>query len=318
MALPEANYFLKNIHPAPEAVSMNNISGNRFTLFIRTPKQIDEQVLQERLDKLSSAGFYNFYWLQRFGNRLLSHWWGLCLLQGKEEKTVRSYLTDPGPNELPFFAELRKQANTKFEKWEEMIKLFEPLGFSMRYELLLLNYLKEFRHDYTGALRSISEQVKMWVYAYGSFLFNKILSVAAGDQKDFPDQIPLLLSNNLKDHEIYRTFLEADKISADFAQKIRRFDFIRLTPRKVETKLQATILNQKVLSEGVVISFDLPKGAYATTFLSHIFSLDGSILPDLNPTKYDLKEILGSGNLSETLKKLEKYIVIRETQLTEE
>ncbi len=311
-SVPETNYFLKNISPAKDAISMSNISGNRFTIFIRTPNPIDETQLGQRLSELSENGFWNFYWLQRFGNRLLSHWWGLCLMQGKEEKAIRSYLCDPGPNELPFFAQLRAQANKEFENWEAMIKLYEPLGFNMRYELLLLNYLKEFRHDYTGALRTISEQVKMWIYAYGSFVFNKALSLASSGTDPVPKNLPLLLSNNQKDHEVYRQFLQSDKLSLDFAQNLRRFDFIRFTPRTVETKLFAKILSHKVLPQGIVISFDLPKGAYATTFLSHIFTLDSSVAPLVQTAKYDLKEILDTGNITPTLKKLEKFMVIRE------
>src|SRR6185436_11001332 len=162
MQLPVTNHFLKNIQFANDSVSMNNVSGNRFTILIRTKDSIDEEKLRERIEVLSKDGFWNFYWMQRFGNRLLSHWWGLLLLQGKEERVVRSYLCEPGPNESPFFANLRKLANTKFEKWEEIIELYKPFEFTLRNELIILNHLKEFRHDYTGALRAIPEQVKLW------------------------------------------------------------------------------------------------------------------------------------------------------------
>jgi len=315
--LPNSNFYLKNIQSAQEAMSMNNILGNRFTIFIRTQEQVDEEKLVQRLTQIQAEGFWNFYWLQRFGNRLLSHWWGLLLLQGKEEKTVRSYLCDPGPGELPFFSQLRKQANQQFGNWEEIIKLYEPFGFSLRFELLLLNYLKEFRHDYTGALRSISEQVKMWIYAYSSFVFNKVLSLAAADKFQVPTNLPLLLSNDPKDREVYRQFLEMDKIPLDFAQKIKRFDFIRFTLRYVETKLLPKILGYKILPEGVIISFDLPKGAYATTFLSHLFTLEGSLASVVNPKKYDLKQVLGTGTMDPALKKLEKFIVARESESEE-
>ena len=77
------------------------------------------------------------------------------------------------------------------------------------------------------------------------------------------------------------------------------------------------IFGKKILPEGVIISFDLPKGAYATTFLSHLFTLEGSLASVVNPKKYDLKQVLGTGTMDPALKKLEKFIVARESESEE-
>lgn len=314
LALPKTNYFLKNPGFSDQAISMNNVLGNRFTILIRTKDPVGEKVLSERIDMLSKEGFWNFYWMQRFGNRLLSHWWGLLLLQGKEERVVRSYLCEPGPNEAVFFAQLRQLANTKFEKWEEIIELYKPFEFTLRNELILLEYLKEFRHDYTGALRMISEQVKLWLYAYASFLFNKTLSKYANGGTSVPKNLPLLLSNNPKDFEIYKEFLEADKVPFDFGQKIRRFDFIRLLSRKVDTKFFAKINKYELVPEGAVISFDLPKGSYATTFLSQIFTLDPSMSSELPAREIDPKNVLQTGSIEETKEFFKDFTVLRQKE----
>lgn len=314
LALPNTNHFLKNLEFSDQAVSMNIILGNRFTILIRTKDPIDEKALADRVKMLSKEGFWNFYWLQRFGNRLLSHWWGLLLLQGREERVVRSYLCEAGPNESAFFANLRKQANTKFGNWEEMIELYRPFEFTLRNELIMLGYLREFRHDYTGALRAISEQVKLWLYAYASFLFNKTLSIYANGESSVPKQLPLLLSNNAKDFEIYKQFLEADKVSLDFGQKIRRFDFIRLIPRKVETKFLAKIHKYEVVPEGVVISFDIPKGAYATTFLSQIFTLDPGLADEVSTEQIDPKNVLQTGSIQKTKEVFKDHTVFRQKE----
>lgn len=314
LALPTTNYFLKNLEFSDQAISMNSILGNRFTIVIRTQDPIDEKALSEKIENLSREGFWNFYWMQRFGNRLLSHWWGLLLLQGKEERVVRSYLCEPGPNESAFFVKLRQLANTKFENWEEIIDLYKPFEFTLRNELTLLQYLKEFRHDYTGALRTISEQVKLWLYAYASFLFNKTLSIYANGMNSVPKELPLLLSNNPKDIEVYKQFLEADKVPSDFGQRIKRFDFIRLLSRKVETKFFAKIHNYEVVPEGVVISFDLPKGSYATTFLSQIFSLDPTISNQLSANQIDPKNVLHIGSIQKTKEIFKDYIVLRQKE----
>ncbi len=316
-SMPATNYFLKNFSYQNDSISQASINGNQFTILIRTKDAIAEEELRQRLDLLSANGFWNFYWLQRFGNRLLSHWWGLLLLQGKEERAIRSFLCDPGPNELPFFANLRKQANEKFEKWEEMIELYQVLPYSMRNELILLNYLKEFRHDYVGAMRVIPEQVKLWIQAYGSFLFNKVLSFHAANPESAPASIPQLLSTNPKDLEVYREFLQKDKIPSDFMQKIRRFDFIRFVARTTETRIVPNIHQYKIVPEGLAINFDLPKGVYATAFLSQIFTLDGRIDKDVATAQVDPKQILGTGSIQETKDILKNHTVIRQIESME-
>ncbi len=55
---------------------------------------------------------------------------------------------------------------------------------------------------------------------------------------------------------------------------------------------------------GVVIQFDLPKGSYATTFLSHLFSITQDVvLPEwLTTTSIDPKELMNDGSLTEIKK----------------
>jgi TruD family tRNA pseudouridine synthase len=312
--LPDSNFFIKNIRYSSEAISMKSIAGNRFTILVRTEAEPEQVTLEHRMAEIKENGFYNFFWLQRFGNRLIGHLLGLYLLQGKEEKAIRTYLCEPGPNELPFFINLRKEANKQYGNWNEMIKIFSPLGFSLRNEMMILNYLKEFRSDFTGALRSIPEQAKMWVQAYSSFLFNKVLSFGAAKQYDLPTKIPVLLSNSQQDLKLYENFLKMDNVPQDFNRKIQRLDFIRMVSRQIESKLFIKPGPFKIVPEGVVMNFDLPKGAYATAFLSHIFSLDERIVDRIKNTVYDPKELLDIGSIKETRKKLEKYIVIRKTE----
>src|SRR3989344_4156343 len=76
-----ASLFLKNIHADKGAINIGDLLGNRFTLFIRTEQGINQDDLMDKINDLGKNGFWNFYWLQRFGNRLLSHWWGLLLFQ---------------------------------------------------------------------------------------------------------------------------------------------------------------------------------------------------------------------------------------------
>ncbi len=68
------------------------------------------------------------------------------------------------------------------------------------------------------------------------------------------------------------------------------------------------------MPEGILISFSLDKGSYATTFLAHLFTLTGGLpLPEwIQTQKYDFKKLLGLGSIKETHEKFEDIIVEKE------
>ncbi|HLC99723.1 MAG TPA: tRNA pseudouridine(13) synthase TruD [Patescibacteria group bacterium] len=310
-----ASLFLKNIHADKGAINIGDLLGNRFTLFIRTEQGINQDDLMDKINDLGKNGFWNFYWLQRFGNRLLSHWWGLLLFQGNYKEVVRSYMCDPGPRELPAIAFARQEAGNDFGNWEKMKNILSPFCYSLRHELILLEYLSKNPNNFLGALKLIPEQIKLWTYAYASYLFNRFLSTYATNHGSYTAKLPLILSPDQRDRQLYQPFLAADRIPKQFEQNIRPFNFIRFARREVKTRVIPIIHGVKILSEGIIISFDLEKGAYATTFLAHLFTLvSGLPVPEWVKTKeYDLKETLGTGSLKETKEKLKKYIIEKET-----
>lgn len=318
LAYPVTNHFLKNLSYTDQLLKKGRLNGNRFTILLRTEKQLDENYIKQQLGQISENGFWNFFWLQRFGARILNHWFGLLLIKGKQEKAVRAFLCDSGPYDLPFIKQLRNQANEEFENWEKMIELFEHLPLTFYYELVMLNFLKEFRHDYVGALRSIPEITQICIYAYTSFLTNKILSSFVLTGQEPPSEIPLALSHEPADMKPYEQFLEADKVAVDFYRELSRLEFIKFAHRTIPSKVKPKIYGYKTVPEGLVIDFELGKGSYATTFLSHLFTLVEALpVPDWVQTKeYDLKELLGSGSLQQTMEKFGKYAVTKSEKFT--
>jgi hypothetical protein len=76
------------------------------------------------------------------------------------------------------------------------------------------------------------------------------------------------------------------------------------------TKVPVKVINTKIIEKGVVIAFELPVGAYATTFLTHLFSLyRGLPIPEwLDKTKHDGKKILNLGSVAPVEEVLGEYI----------
>lgn len=308
------NFFLKNLQTGKGAIQTGSLKGNRFTIFIRTENQISQTELEDQLKKIKEKGFLNFYWLQRFGNRLLSHYWGLLLFRGEYEKLLESYFGDEGARDIEFYRQIRRRAAKLFGRWDELRDLFSKLPYTLRYELKMLDHLKNNPNDYIGALNQIPEQVKLWIYAYSSYLFNSLLSFYANSDNKIPAKLPLVLSQKNEDRQPYSAFLKADQVPFDFEKNLRPFPYVRLMPRTVEAKFQPAIHAVKSLKEGSLISFNLEKGSYATTFLAHIFTLTGGLpVPEwIDPQKYDFKKLLGLGSIKETYERFEKFIVEKE------
>ena len=66
----------------------------------------------------------------------------------------------------------------------------------------------------------------------------------------------------------------------------------------------------KILPEGMIVSFDLQKGAYATTVLEELFQVvTGYPIPEwINRVDVDSKKELGTGNLDEVKNLLSEEI----------
>lgn len=73
---------LKNWVWGKGVLRKGGLRANRFTILVRTPATLGKGWLEQQL-KRWQAGFYNFYYMQRFGTpRLLSHHLGKLLLRG--------------------------------------------------------------------------------------------------------------------------------------------------------------------------------------------------------------------------------------------
>jgi len=307
----QANYILKNIHVGKGAVEKGGLLGNRFTIFLRTEQPVDAEWLQSRVDMLAEQGFWNFYWLQRFGNRLMGHKLGAGILRGNYREVVRSYLCDEGLNDPPFFRNVRLLLTKNFGNWKAMKKVIEPLPYSMRNELLLMNHLENNGKDYVGALQQIPEQAVIWVMAYTSYLTNRKISeyVASGQRP--PEELPMPLSTNASERALYEEFMEEERIPKHFEPFLKPFGHhFRLAVRYVHTKIVPGIHFVQPVEHGIVLCFDLPKGTYATTFLSHIFTLTGGqpVPAWVNRDLYDTKQVIGLGSLEKPYEVFKDFI----------
>ena len=247
------NIELKYLGNGKEPISLGDLEGNEFTIVIRRVNDYEIKKIKNIENK--KIKIPNLYGPQRFGknNNLV----GKEIIKKDFKKAVELILENEG-------------------KVENDIN----------------EYLKRNKNNYVGALRLIPLKTrKLFVHAYQSFLFNKIVNgyLKKKDIKGTP-QIPIIGFNfeldsikNIKLKNIIKKIIIKEKISPR--------DFIisqmpELTSEGTFRELFFELKNLKILEinedklkqnkKRVKINFTLPKSCYATTLLEFIFSLPSS------------------------------------------
>jgi TruD family tRNA pseudouridine synthase len=313
-ALDEPNVILKNCHEGKGALNVGDLQGNRFTLFIRTREDFDGRTFNERYARLEADGVSNYYGTQRFGSpRFLSHFFGMFLHRGDLPGLCRAFLTQPSPTELPYTADLRARAGEHYGDWSAMRGFMETLPYTFRFELMMLRALAEAGSATDAWMRAVAAvpaaQTNLWARAYASYLVNSLLSDAAAAGRELPASIPIL-SWERDSQRLYAPYLQADGTAA-FADELRKLPFIvsARSPR-LETKIRPKLRGAKIVPEGVAVSFELLKGAYATTVLMNLFNvLTGKPVPTwVKDKEYDTKALLGLGTIAEVTERFQPII----------
>jgi tRNA pseudouridine13 synthase len=158
------------------SVDLGDLLGNRFKIKI---KEMNCRDLSSRLARITEEirnllGIPNYFGIQRFGEtRPVTHKVGEALVRGKTEEAVFTYLA------MPFSDEPEITRNARQILWDErdIRKALKTYPSYLRYELAMLNYLVERPGDYAGSFNVLSPNLRhMFVHAYQSYIFNRILS----------------------------------------------------------------------------------------------------------------------------------------------
>jgi len=295
------NVLLRNIMERKGAIGVGNLMGNRFTLFIRTQHPVEESAFVKQVETIRQHGIMNYYGVQRFGTpRFLAHVFGMYLLRGDFEGCVRAYFSKESEFELPFFTHKRQLAGQYFGDWQKIKEIFAELPYSFRFELSMLEHLIKNPTDYLGAIHVVGQQASMWVRAYASYIANLLMTQTEEKGGTLPQELPLLLGQDLDVERLYGTWLRAHGVEG-YRKVIRELKFVQVGKSpSIEPILKPVFHGCKIGPEGVIVSFDLQKGAYATTVLESLFDVvTGYPIPDwVRKTDVDTKRVLGTGDLS--------------------
>lgn len=170
------NVVIENVYRSDSGVKIGNLVGNKFEITIR---KIEENIDADNVRKIASfiikyGGFPNFYGIQRFGTiRPITHIVGKSIIKDDFEKAIMSYIGNPIEGEDKETYKLRESLE-KTRDYKKALKLYPN---SLNFEKAILNKLVNDPNNFVDALKELPKNLlTMFVYAYQSYLFNRILS----------------------------------------------------------------------------------------------------------------------------------------------
>ncbi|MBS3781313.1 MAG: tRNA pseudouridine(13) synthase TruD [Candidatus Thermoplasmatota archaeon] len=152
---------------------------NQFEILIRDMSVEPEEAL-DRADEVGKkideeGGFPNWFGVQRFGTiRPITHIVGRKILKGDFEGAVKKYVASPEEGEGESCYEAREFLEKNWAP-EEGLKIYPKV---LTFERGILRDLKDNPGDFVSALKTLPHNLlMMFVHAYQSYLFNKMVSL---------------------------------------------------------------------------------------------------------------------------------------------
>jgi len=261
-----------------QRINLGDLNSNSFDVTVRSIK-LPQDEIKERVTTVwdELEGYMpNYYGRQRFGTRSITHLVGKKILKDELEEAVWIYIAKASDEESEKISKVRN------ELWSsrDPTKAAEKFPERYRYEKVLLYHLAENPEDYSGAIKRLPKGLqRLFVHAYQSYVFNKVLSELIGEgfaDKDYEIPVPGY-KTNLRDEEPdqkVKAVLEQDEISLD-SFKLRNFSSLRsegtwrqcFVPVSEFELVDISEDSLNIESNKLQLKFELSKGSYATSFL---------------------------------------------------
>ncbi len=169
---------ITDAYRAKKNMTIGDLIGNRFRIRVRDCALEGEQLHSAIaatitvLDELRGAP--NFFGVQRFGSlRPITHIVGKHIIRGEFEEAVLAYAANPVPEE----SEEAREARRFIQEMRDFTEGLKLLPKALMFERIVVGHLAQNPGDFPGAIMAMPRNLQMmFVHAYQSFLFNRILS----------------------------------------------------------------------------------------------------------------------------------------------
>lgn len=284
-------------------LKQGHLAGNRFVIRIRDAPADAVERARPILEELRRRGVPNYFGEQRFGRRRDTHLLGRALLRGDAETFLQEFLGRPQPDELPAVLEARRLYDAGL--LSAALRAWPPQFHEERraLETLLRPLAAEAPQR---VVRSISKRLRrFFVSAYQSYLFNRIMAeridtldiLFAGDaaykhdsggaflvedpavEQPRADRFEISPSGPLygyrmlwaegRQGELERRVLAEEGLTPE---DFKRAEGLRLKGGRRPLRFPIKEMDARY-DEGLVLTFTLPPGCYATNVLAEVMKV---------------------------------------------
>ena len=169
---------ISGLYRARRRINIGDLIGNSFVIKVEDCSVQDAELeyrVKEVLAPLEElGGFPNFFGIQRFGSlRPVTHIVGERIVKGDFEGAVRAYVASPTPYETEETRGARERLESEWD-FQTALRYYPN---KLTFEMVIISHLVEYPGDYAGALGRLPKNLQMmFVHAYQSYLFNRLLS----------------------------------------------------------------------------------------------------------------------------------------------
>jgi tRNA pseudouridine13 synthase len=205
LAIPDVEIL--DAYRARRMISIGDLVGNRFKIRVADiDAGVDTRAICDSVKaKLDSiGGFPNFFGIQRFGSvRSITHLIGKDLIRGDFEGAVMRYVANPMDEE----GSEANDARRTLQETRDFERAFREFPMKLTFERTMIGHIRDNPTDYVGALRLLPYNLlMMFVHAYQSHLFNRILSERIREgmslrEPEIGDLVLPLSKTNVPDHD---------------------------------------------------------------------------------------------------------------------
>lgn len=246
MSFPASIERVQNIHLADVTIDIlyrsarpvypGELVGNRFSITIRNVEG-DGDAVRSIMEEIQELGFFpNFFGVQRFGiMRPITHVVGKYLLKNEMERAVMTYIANPLEGESEESHQPRKFLEETGDFSEALHRYPEKLAFERR----VIQYLATHPGEWKEALFQLPKNlIRMFLHAYQSYLFNRILSARMEEGLSF-----------------CKAYEGDIVIPCDTEIEVQRRDGIRVTRINLR-KINHQIGRHRCFPSGAIIGYD--------------------------------------------------------------
>ncbi len=296
-ALDIPNVQILSISRHRNKLKTGHLAGNRFVIRVRQVREAALPIAQAVLATLQARGVPNYFGEQRFGNRHNTHRLGEMLVRQDGAGFVAEYLGRPQSEDSPPLQSARTLVDQG--RWEEALVQWPP---NLPDERRVLQRIIKANGQPGVAFKSLDKKLKsLFVSAYQSHLFNRLLAdrivsldtLENGDVAYIHGKGAAFIVENVAREQPRVDIFEISPSGPLFGPKMLQAtgepgerekavlaeegltgqDF-KIPGLKVRGGRRPYRIQVKAVTvrwdEGLLVSFELEPGAYATTVMAEI------------------------------------------------